>query len=106
MSRLDGDARLLAEIVDLFLRESPQLMRDAKKALAARDRKALERAAHTLKGAVANFGAREAFAAALKLERIGEKGDLAHSRQAWAALEKEMGRLKKELVRMAEEHAA
>ncbi|HEV8701170.1 MAG TPA: response regulator [Candidatus Polarisedimenticolia bacterium] len=106
MSRLDGDTRLLSEIVELFLRSSPQLLRDVKKALAARDRKGLQRAAHTLKGAVANFGARTVWAAALKLEKIGQNGNLAHGRQALSVLEKELGRLKKELVRLAEEHAA
>jgi CheY-like chemotaxis protein len=106
MSRLDGDGRLLAEIVELFLHSSPQLLRDVKKALAARDRKALQRAAHTLKGAVGNFGARTVWAAALKLEKIGQSGNLSQGRQALSVLEKELGRLRKELVRMAEGHAA
>ena len=106
MTRLDGDGRLLAEIVDLFLQSSPQLVRDIKKALAAHDRKGLQRAAHTLKGAVSNFGARTVWAAALKMEKIGQSGNLSQGRQALSVLEKELGRLRKELVRMAEGHAA
>jgi len=106
MTRLDGDGRLLAEIVDLFLQSSPQLMRDIRKALSARDRKGLQRAAHTLKGAVSNFGAQTVWAAALKMEKIGQSGNLSQGRQALSVLEKELGRLRKELVRMAEGHAA
>ncbi|OLC54056.1 MAG: hypothetical protein AUH92_04785 [Acidobacteria bacterium 13_1_40CM_4_69_4] len=106
LSRLEGDARLLAEIVELFLRTAPRLMRDIKQALASKDAKKLERAAHTLKGAVANFGARQAYEAALTLEQHGRRGDLPAARRAWASMEKAMVRLKKELARLAEEHAA
>jgi HPt (histidine-containing phosphotransfer) domain-containing protein len=106
MERLDGDRELLAEIVELFLESAPRLMRELKKALGGRDDKALERAAHALKGAVANFGARSAMDAALRMEQRAQKGDLAGARAAWAPLEKEMTRLKKALARLAEEHAA
>jgi len=106
MARLDGDTVLLAEIVELFLESAPRLMRDLKKALAARDGASVERAAHTLKGAVANFGARAALETTMRMERLGHEGDLTGARRAWTPLEKEMGRLKKALARLAEEHAA
>jgi len=106
LSRLEGDASLLSEIVDLFLETAPRLMRDLKQALASKDPGRLERAAHTLKGAVANFGARPAFEAAFKMEQHGQRGDLAAARKAWVSVEKEMTRLKKELARLAGEHAA
>ena len=106
LSRLEGDASLLTEIVGLFLQTAPRLMRDLKQALTSKDAGKLERAAHTLKGAVANFGARPAFEAAFKMEQHGQRGDLAAARKAWASVEKEMARLKKELERLAEEHAA
>ncbi len=106
MARLDGDTGLLAEVVDLFFESAPRLMRDLKKALEARDAASVERAAHTLKGAVANFGARTVFEATMRMERLGHDGDLTGARRAWTPLEKEMGRLKKALARLAEEHAA
>jgi hypothetical protein len=46
------------------------------------------------------------WAAALTLEKIGLDGNLARGRQALSILEKELGRLRKELVRLAEEVAA
>ncbi len=106
MTRLDGDTRLLAEIVELFLGSAPRLMRELKKALEARDGASVERAAHTLKGAVANFGARAVFEATVRMETLGHEGDLTGALRAWTPLEKEMGRLKKALARLAEEHAA
>ena len=106
LARLEGDTGLLAEIVGLFLKSAPRLMRDLSKALAGRDGKALERAAHALKGTVANFGARTAFEAALRVERLAQKGDMVGARTEWAPLEKEMARLKKALAKLAEENAA
>src|SRR5207245_8268096 len=90
LSRLEGDASLLAEIVDLFLESAPRLMRDLKRALVSKDAGKLERAAHTLKGAIANFGARPAFEAASKMEEHGRRGDLAAARKTWGSVEKEM----------------
>jgi two-component system sensor histidine kinase/response regulator len=106
MERLEGDAGLLAEIVDLFLKSAPGMMRDIQEGLARRDAGALERAAHALKGSVANFGARAAFEAALRMERLAQEGDLTGARAAWAPLEKEVVRLKRALAKLAEEHAA
>jgi len=106
LSRLEGDVRLLTEIVDLFLETAPRLMRDIKEALQSKNAGKLERAAHTLKGAVSNFGARPAFEAAFQMEQHGRRGDLRAARRAWRPMEKEMVRLKKELARLAKEHAA
>jgi PAS domain S-box-containing protein len=106
MERLDGDRELLAEIVELFLESAPRLLLDVKKALGDSKGEALGRAAHALKGAVANFGARAAMDAALRMEQRARQGDVAGARAAWAPLEKEMTRLKKALARLAEEHAA
>jgi two-component system, sensor histidine kinase and response regulator len=106
LARLEGDTGLLAEIVELFHKTAPRLMRDVEKALAARDKSALERAAHSLKGMVANFGARAVLDAALRMEKLAQKGDVTGARAAWKPLAKEMVRLKKALAKLAEEHAA
>lgn len=54
----------------------------------------LERAAHSLKGSVGNFGAERAFNAAYRLEVMGREGSLAEAAPAFAELEKEFGKLK------------
>jgi CheY-like chemotaxis protein len=106
MDRLDGDRELLAEIVGLFLETAPRLLAEVKTALGRGDGTALERAAHALKGAVANFGARAAMEAAQRMEQRAGQKDAAGARAAWAPLEKEMARLRKALARLAEEDAA
>lgn len=77
LDRVGGDEDLLREITGIFLEEYPSLIRDIQAAYAAGDAKRLERAAHSLKGSVSNFGAEAATQAAYKLETIGRKGEFA-----------------------------
>jgi hypothetical protein len=53
----------------------------------------LKRVAHTLKGSVTNFLARDAAAAALRVERVATARDAGDLDQAIAALEAEVQRL-------------
>lgn len=76
LDRVGGDASLLQEVAQLFLEDYPNSLSAMESALAAGDAKALERAAHTLKGAVANFGVEPVVQAALALEMSGRLGDL------------------------------
>lgn len=93
MARVDGDRGLLAEMAELFLNECPKHLSAVRDATARRDAKALERAAHTLKSSVGNFAAEAALEAALRLEMMGQKGDLTHAEEAHAALEEEIKRI-------------
>jgi PAS domain S-box-containing protein len=93
LERVGGDARLLRELIAVFLAESPKVLKEVAEALAERDAAKLGRAAHTLKGAVATFGAEPARAAAQQLERLGNRGDLAAAAAAVPHLEAEMERL-------------
>ena len=75
LSRVGGDKELLKELGDLFLEEYPQLLaeiHDAHKQGAAAQ---LGRVAHSLKGSVANFGAKDAVELAAQLEQCGAKGN-------------------------------
>lgn len=76
MSRVGGDAELLKELGQLFLEEYPRLMRELREAQARKDARMVERAAHGLKGSVANFGAKSAVDAAFRIEQLGRTGDL------------------------------
>ena len=54
----DDDPEFLAEIVNLFLETYPQLLASIEETISKKDAPGLCRAAHTMKGAVANFGAK------------------------------------------------
>jgi PAS domain S-box-containing protein len=62
--RLDGDAGLLLELGAIFLDDGPHLLQTLVDALDAGDLQASQRAVHSLKGVLVNFGALRAVAAA------------------------------------------
>jgi two-component system, sensor histidine kinase and response regulator len=68
---------LLGELAALFLQECPQMQAEIQAALNRGDAKVVERAAHSLKGSVANFGAKRIVDLAFQIEMLGKKGDLA-----------------------------
>lgn len=76
LERLGGDEALLREVAGLFLEEYPMLMTEIRLAAQIRDADALQRAAHSMKGSVSNFGADGVYQAAFALERKGRAGDL------------------------------
>jgi HPt (histidine-containing phosphotransfer) domain-containing protein len=100
--RVEGDVELLREIIKLFLADSPRLIEDVRAAVAAGDAAALKRAAHTLKGAAANFGAAPVVAAALELEMMGRTGDLSGAAPARDRLEAALCALDAALAALAE----
>jgi len=98
LSRVEGDRDQMREIIDLFLRSCPGSMRDIRRAVAKRDGEALERAAHSLKGALANLGAPAAAGAAQALEEIGQKRTRTRAAGLLADLETEIRHLKRALA--------
>ena len=89
----DQDEALLSELAELFLEDSPRLMQDIRAGVAAFDAEKVERAAHTLKGSVGNFGAKRGFELARRMEAMGRSHDLVGAPQALIALEEEMSRI-------------
>jgi two-component system sensor histidine kinase/response regulator len=93
LDRLGGDTELLREVVEVFLSDCPARLSNVRDAIARRDSTALARAAHSLKGSVANFAADPAVAAAQRLELMGRTGDWAEVDQVLADLETEIENL-------------
>ena len=106
LKRVDGDMELLREIAGLFFEDTPRLLAEARAAIARADGSALERAAHALKGAVGNFGARAAFDAAMALEKMGRAGPLTHAPESLATLEQQIALLRPALDALLNQQAA
>jgi CheY-like chemotaxis protein len=87
LRRVDGDWKLLQELVSLFGEECAQMLETMQSAIRQQDAVRLRQAAHTLKGEVGNFGARAAVEAALRLEMMGRDWELTDADAAYAALE-------------------
>jgi two-component system sensor histidine kinase/response regulator len=87
LERVGGDDGLLREITKIFLEEYPTLLDEIRSAVAAGDAQRIERAAHSLKGAVANFGAAAATDAAYQMESVGRRGQIEQAPSALISLE-------------------
>ena len=81
-------------------------MTEIREALTRRDATKLRQAAHTLKGSVGNFGAREAFELARQLETIAQGQDWEHAEETWAALESAIDRLKPAMAEVCQATAS
>jgi CheY-like chemotaxis protein len=101
LARVGDDLELLQELAGVFLDECPRLMLELRTAAASADAARVKAAAHGIKGAVDNFGAKPAFEAALRLETLGRIGDLAGVEEALQNLEGEIERLKPALTSLA-----
>jgi HPt (histidine-containing phosphotransfer) domain-containing protein len=69
-----------------------------RQAIGSRDPEALRRAAHALKGSIANFAAQAPLEAASRLETMGRSNELAGIEEAYLTLEKEVTRLERALA--------
>jgi two-component system, sensor histidine kinase and response regulator len=74
LAKLGGDAELLREISELFVRDAPRYLKDLQYAAATGDSRRLESPAHALKGAVGYLGALPAQEAAQTLEELARAG--------------------------------
>ena len=106
LTRVGGDRKLLAEIVDIFRVESPRMLADLRRCLETGDARGVMEAAHALKGCVGNFGGRAAADAASALERMGREGALSGGGARLLELEREVDRLRNDLARMGEDAPA
>ena len=106
LTRVGGDRKLLAEMVDIFRVESPRMLADLRRCLETGDARGVMEAAHALKGCVGNFGGRAAADAALALERMGREGVLSGGGARLLELEREVDGLRNDLARMGEDAPA
>ena len=103
---MGGNRKLLGTLIRLFQAECPRKLKETRKAVSARDARALAGAAHAVKGLVGNFGAQPALAAARELEAMGWNGELTGADAALARLEKEVATLETALAGLGAQLAA
>ena len=105
LAGLGDNRKLLRELARFFLADYPQRLAEIKEAARQGDGEALRVAAHTLKGSVGNFAAKNAFEAAQRLEIMGRDRNLDDVGQAQLTLESEMARLADALKKLTENSA-
>ena len=70
------DSAFLVELIDVYLKDSPQLIEQMRAGLTTSDVETVRRAAHSLKSNSASFGANRLANAARELEMIAKGGKL------------------------------
>ncbi len=103
LARVDNDMELFREIAALFFDDSVKLLGEIREAITLGDMQKLELAAHTLKGAISNFFAKEAFDAALKMEMLAREKKLRELDSVYSELDHQIERLVTALWTFSEE---
>ena len=97
IDRLGADEALARELVTLFLAEYPKMIAAVRESVARGVADEIRRAAHALKGSVANFTEGAPMHAALAMEMLAREGRVESTANALEALEREMQRFIVEL---------
>ena len=87
METVLGSEDLFREIAGMFIESASDYIARIKEGITGNDAGLLEREAHSLKGAVGNFGAKEVYEAAYRLEKLGKEGTMATAPEALSNLE-------------------
>lgn len=96
----DTDPDLLPEVARMFAAQYPQLIMCIQTGLAQNDARAVERAAHKLRGALVNFGSPRVIEAVERVESIGKRGCLNEIGDAVETLQQELERVSSALSRL------
>jgi len=94
---VDGEEEIFTEVVEIFIKDIPKQLSGMKKAIDNRNSKDLEKSAHQLIGAIANFGEEAAVETSFKLEMMGRECRLDRAEEAYDTLVKEVECLVKAL---------
>jgi two-component system, sensor histidine kinase and response regulator len=105
LARFDGDSELLKELAGIFHQECPKMLDAIRTALHAADSKALEGAAHTLKGSVGNVAILGPWETAQRLELFAKSGQLSGAQEIFHILEQQIAQFNQVLARHAAEPA-
>ena len=100
---VDGDRELFGQMAQWFLSLCPKLLGEIRDSILRGDAPAVEQAAHKLKAPVGSFGAQRAYQAALRLEELGEAGDVKGFQQAYPEFEEAVMRLQEAVAELARE---
>ena len=85
-----GDDQMLKELCGLFLEQSPTMCAKIGQAVTDKDARALQRAAHTLKGAAGALCAVRTVKVAQQLESLGQNQNLGQAEAALPVLDREL----------------
>lgn len=89
LERVDQDYDLLEELHPVFVADISEQISELENALSRRDLKAVQTTAHSLKGALGNLSAKEAFALASRTEKAASEGAISTVEALYPELKKQ-----------------
>ncbi len=93
LKMIEDDEEFLKELAEIFINDAPEQMSAIKEAVISRNNETLEKAAHKLKGAVANFGRNTTTDTASKLEKMAKENKLDGVEEVYSYLVKDIENL-------------
>ena len=93
LERVGNDREFLQELASLFREDGPKQLERIRIEIGQKDSGEVLRAAHSLRGTLANLGARSAAEMASEIEQAGRTADLARAEAALGNLELELPRV-------------
>jgi len=93
LSACAGDATLLADMIQLFEEEAPELLARVEAAVRSLDAEQLRTAAHSLRGMVSSFSTSAANAAQV-LEQLGSEGRAGEAAERYRVLNRAVQELR------------
>ena len=93
LAHCGGDDSLMRNLVQLLFDTSPTLLAELRRALDMGNAPEVRRLAHSIKGAIGNFGEPAAYHVAYRVEQLGRDGKLAEAPAAVEELEKALREL-------------
>jgi HPt (histidine-containing phosphotransfer) domain-containing protein len=97
LESVDGHLDILVELAETFLAHCPAIVGPIGQAVRRRDAKAIEAAAHDLKGALGYLGANRIVDAASKLEQLARDGNLDSAERLHQSLSPQLDQLVRDL---------
>ena len=102
LAATDGDRELLAELIDLFKEQSPDLLDAIGRAIESGQAGQLQKAAHSIKGSTGSLGAMSAHEAASALETMGMNGQLEQAEEVFMKLKRRIREFKEKTAGLEE----
>jgi len=95
LKAFDNDWDFLKEVIDMFIADYPEMLKNIHDAIQAEDAPALQRTAHALKGMLGNFQVETAIQKAYNLEKMGGEENLEQAADIYTQLSTELDSLER-----------
>lgn len=105
-ARMGGDETLLRGMVGYFLEDAPRLLDELERSLGKSEGPEVQRAAHSLKGLVANFGAPLVHQLAYRMETLARDGNLGEASNLFPQFAEQVRQISEALRPVAEDQQA